>query len=160
MAAAQILAILVGVALATVGGGQRLGDGKASVRQRLLALDGLVAIQAGHAHLHVATALELVDDGRRLAAMALRALARGADEGRRRLLHLDLGAKSADYQGGDDQRAADGDGNENRAEGHGVWFLLAMAPKRSVAARRSTLPLQVYFVTQAQSYRENPEPFS
>ena len=61
--------------------------------QRLLALDGLVAVQAGHAHLDVAAALELVDDGRGLAAMALGTLACGADEGGGRLLNLDLGRR-------------------------------------------------------------------
>ena len=152
MAAAQVLAVLRGVALAAIRRGQRLGDREPAMLQRLLAIDGLMAIQAGHAHLHMAAAFELMHDGRGLAAMAFRALAGGADEGGRRLLQLDLGAKAIDDERGDDQRAADHYGNEDGAEGHGVWFLVRL-PENDPSRHDTPLYLAVYSAAKRPSNR-------
>jgi hypothetical protein len=71
--------------------------------------------------------------------MALRALAGGADEGGRRLLQLDLGAKAIDDERGYDKRAADHYGNEDGAEGHGAWFLVRLPGSDPSWQRNRTL---------------------
>jgi hypothetical protein len=122
MAASQVLTVLCGMALAAISSSQSLGDSEPAMFQLLLTIDGLVAIQASHAHLHMAAALELMYDGRGLATVTFRTFAGGADEGGCRLLQLDFGTKAIDYKRGDDKRAANHYGNEDGAEGHGIWF--------------------------------------
>ena len=119
MAAPQILPVLGSVALSTVGRGQSFGDLEASMGLSLLPLLSLMAVQAGDSGLGVPAGLELMHHRRGLTAVALRALARGANQRRLGLPHLDSRTQAVDHEGGHDQRSANDHGNKDRAKRHG-----------------------------------------
>jgi hypothetical protein len=83
-----------------------------------LTLDGPVTVEAGDATDSVLAALELIDDGRALAAVAAGALTRGFDQGGRGLIAFDPRPPCIDQERGNDQRCPDDDGGEHGPEWH------------------------------------------
>ena len=78
-------------------------DDEAVMILLLLALGGLVAIQAVHALFGVDAHLVLMDDRILQARVTLGTLAAGPDKVRRRLLGFDPGARTIDQEGGQNQ---------------------------------------------------------
>jgi len=117
MAAAKELPVLRGVAARAVRGGEALGHHEAAMIELHLIVCRAMAVEAGDAGRGVLRHLVLMHDGRRLARMALRAFAAGADVRRRRLLHFDARTAAVEDEGGYDDRRGDDDGDEHSGEG-------------------------------------------
>jgi hypothetical protein len=111
--AARVLLVLGAVALRAVFRRELQGDLEAPVVLGLLALDGVMTIEAVHAGGRVSAALELGHDGRGLVAVTPGALARGLRELSRRLAGLHLRAAAVHDDGSRDQRGSQEDGDED-----------------------------------------------
>ena len=116
--AARELLVLRAVAAPAVQGRDVPREAEVVVVVRLLPVVRLVAVVAGDVGAAVLTALELVDDRRGLLPVALRAPPGRPHQLRQRLSDLRPRPRLVDQQRRQQQRGADGDGDEDRPEGH------------------------------------------
>ena len=122
MAAAQELLVDLRVAGLAVGGRHPPGDFKAVMVLLLLTRGGLVTVQAVDVLRGVGAHLVLVNDRVLLRRVAFGALARCADRRRGGLLDVGLWAGAVDEKRANDERKRDDDRDEDRAEGHPIYF--------------------------------------
>ena len=118
MAAARELVIDRRVTRAAIGGSDAGVDDEAIVVRAGLAVDHLMAVEAGDAFLSVLAHLVFVDDGILVVAVTLGALAAGLHVIRRRLLRDDGRALGVDDVSRHDQGRAKNQGDEDGAEVH------------------------------------------
>ena len=83
------------------------------VSELILTVESLVTVVTGDVGLAVLAAFELVDDGRRLFPVALRASPGGLREGWELLTRLACGSRTVDQERRQDQAAPDHDGDED-----------------------------------------------
>jgi hypothetical protein len=118
MPATRVLVVFARVALGAVLRRQSLRDREALVFDALLPFHRVMTVETVDAFDRVPAPFELVDDGGSLVPVALGALPRCLDQGRRRLADLGPRPPGVHEKRSDDQSRRDDDGGENGLEGH------------------------------------------
>ena len=142
MPAARVLVVDLRVARFAIARRNLRGNHEAVVFFFLLALRGLMAIEAAHAVGRVFAHLIFVNHGVLLVQVAFRAFSGGAHELRVGLLHLNGRPGALNQECSKYQRKRDNERNENITKGHGGLrqSTVQMGSRHSLGGFRDTIP--------------------